>query len=245
MHELLRLFDSQVRRQVPGEGFERADRVIRAVGAWKGVVWSDLDASTADAVIAREIERFAGLGPWEWKHYSYDQPLDLTDRLRAAGFEPEGDEALLFATIADLPLDSPPPDGVTLRPVRDERDVEALLDVGEVVFERRYEGLGEELLRGLASGRAAAVVAMAGDRPICSGRIDFYEGAEFAGLFGGGTVPEWRHRGVFRAVVAHRARLAAERGYRYLQVDASPDSRPILERLGFIRLATTTPYVHP
>jgi hypothetical protein len=33
------------------------------------------------------------------------------------------------------------------------------------------------------------------------------------------------------------------RGYRYLQVDASPQSRPILERLGFTSLALTTPYV--
>jgi hypothetical protein len=45
--------------------------------------------------------------------------------------------------------------------------------------------------------------------------------------------------------VAHRARLAAERGYRYLQVDAMPDSRPILRRLGFTELATTTPFTHP
>lgn len=40
-----------------------------------------------------------------------------------------------------------------------------------------------------------------------------------------------------------RARLAAARGCRYLYVDASPDSQPILARLGFSRLAFTTPYV--
>ncbi|MGZ0234874.1 GNAT family N-acetyltransferase, partial [Streptomyces sp. CPS1] len=31
---------------------------------------------------------------------------------------------------------------------------------------------------------------------------------------------------------------------RYLQVDASPMSRPILERLGFLPLTTTTPYLY-
>ena len=31
---------------------------------------------------------------------------------------------------------------------------------------------------------------------------------------------------------ATRARMAVARGYRYLQVDALPQSRPILERLG-------------
>ena len=39
------------------------------------------------------------------------------------------------------------------------------------------------------------------------------------------------------------ATIARERGIRYLQVDASDDSRPILERLGFLALTTTTPYV--
>jgi hypothetical protein len=33
--------------------------------------------------------------------------------------------------------------------------------------------------------------------------------------------------------------------FRYLQVDASRDSRLILGRLGFVALATTTPFTHP
>ena len=55
--------------------------------------------------------------------------------------------------------------------------------------------------------------------------------------------PAWRGRGIYRATVAHRANLAAERGFRYLEVDASDASRPILERLGFTAVTTTTPYV--
>jgi GNAT superfamily N-acetyltransferase len=86
------------------------------------------------------------------------------------------------------------------------------------------------------------VVAMAGDQPVCSARIESCDGTDFAGLWGGGTLPQWRGRGIYRALVAYRARLAAARGYRYLQVDASPASRPILERLGFACVALTTPY---
>ncbi len=44
-------------------------------------------------------------------------------------------------------------------------------------------------------------------------------------------------------LVALRAQLARARGARYLHVDASEDSRPILARLGFEAIATTTPYV--
>jgi len=53
----------------------------------------------------------------------------------------------------------------------------------------------------------------------------------------------WRGRGTYRALVAYRANLAAARGCRYLEVDASDDSRPILERLGFVAVTTTTPYI--
>ncbi len=49
-------------------------------------------------------------------------------------------------------------------------------------------------------------------------------------------------RGIYRALVAERAQRARQRGFRYLQVDASDESRPILERLGFIAVTTTTPF---
>jgi GNAT superfamily N-acetyltransferase len=75
--------------------------------------------------------------------------------------------------------------------------------------------------------------------------VEFHPGTEFASLWGGGTLPGWRGRGVFRSLVAYRAALAADRGLRYLQVDASPESRPILHRLGFVELATTTPFIWP
>ncbi len=60
---------------------------------------------------------------------------------------------------------------------------------------------------------------------------------------GSATRPGWRGQGIYRALIGRRAELAAQRGLRYLQVDASDDSRPVLERLGFVVVTTTTPYV--
>ena len=89
------------------------------------------------------------------------------------------------------------------------------------------------------------MVAFAGDVPISAGRVELPAGTDFASLWGGGTLPDWRRRGVFRSLVAHRAAIASAAGFRYLQVDAMPDSRPILKRLGFVELATTTPFIYP
>jgi len=245
MHELLALFDEQVRRRPSWDSIEHADRVIRLLHpAWRGILWSDLDGATADAVIEREIERFEGLGEWEWKHYSYDLPADLPDRLRAAGFEPEETETLLVARVADLPSASPLPDGVALREVLDEVGAAGMSRAHLEGFGDVNEALEREVLEEIRSGRTRAVVAYAGERPISAGRIEFYPDTDFAALFGGATVPDWRRRGIFRAIVAQRTAWAEEAGYRYLQTDASDDSRPILERLGFVAVGTTTPFKH-
>jgi hypothetical protein len=61
----------------------------------------------------------------------------------------------------------------------------------------------------------------------------------------GSTLAVWRRRGIYRGIVGYRARLTVAAGFRYIQVDASADSRPILTRLGLLPAATTTPYVWP
>lgn len=247
MHELLAKYDEQVRRVSPFEGIERTDRIVRILlPHWRGVLWSNLDEATADAAIAGEIARFDGLGKFEWKYYSYDQPADLPERLRAAGFKAEDTETLLIGDVARLPRESPLPDGIDLREITDEAGVDAMARVNLEGFgEQANEGFRTQVLKEIRAGRTRMVVAFAGERPVSMGRVEFYAGTEFGGLFGGATVPEFRGRGIFRAVVAQRVAWATAAGCRYLQTDASDDSRPILERLGFIPVGTTTPYIHP
>jgi ribosomal protein S18 acetylase RimI-like enzyme len=248
---VLRDFDLQMRRapaDAIGTRVEQADRVTRVVstgGGWNGIVWSDLTAADADAMIRAQIERFATVPEtWEWKYYSYDQPADLPDRLLAAGFVPEEPEALMVAEIGDLALGTVPPDGVELVPVRTDADIAAVVRVHDEVFGGDHTAIGDAITEGLRQRPTTveAVLAVAGGAPVSAARVEFPDGRDFASLWGGGTLPQWRKRGIFSAVVAYRARLARDRGYRYLQVDALPDSRPILGRLGFAELAMTTPY---
>jgi ribosomal protein S18 acetylase RimI-like enzyme len=254
---VLSAFDEQVRRGLHSDGTgavgERAGPVVRWAMAggegWSGVVWSDLDSGTADAVIADQVAFFGRRRErFEWKLYSYDQPPDLDQRLLAAGFVAEDTEALMVAEAAEIAgaagADGALPDGVRLVPVADEAGLEAVAEAHELVF-----GADPQLRSGLTAqlrsspGTVVIVVAMAGDEPVSSARVEFGTGTDFAGLWGGGTLPRWRRRGIYRALVGYRARLAVARGYRYLQVDALPESRPILERLGFACLARTTPYL--
>jgi GNAT superfamily N-acetyltransferase len=224
----------------------RVVRVVSEGAGWSGVVWSDLEGTDADAVIAAQLARYDSVAqPWEWKWYSYDLPEDLPERLRSAGLVPDPAETLLVAEITELQLnDLRPPTGIELVAVVDEIGVRALVDVHDQVFGDDNADIGRRLLAGLAErpSSVAAVLALADGVAVSAGRVEFNAGTDFASLWGGGTLPAWRGLGVFRAVVTHRAALARDRGFRYLQVDASPDSRPILERLGFVALATTVPY---
>jgi GNAT superfamily N-acetyltransferase len=247
-------YDAQVRRRTepdePGAVIERDDDVLRCVAAGRQtswISWSALTEDTADRVIAAQRDYFARRGtPVEWKYYDYDLPGDLPARLVAAGFQPEDEETVLVAETAAIARPVVLPSGVRLAAVTDDAGVEAALAVHDLAFPGHPSAdLGMRLRAQFteAPGQLHMVVAMAGDQPVSAARIEFTPGTDFAGLWGGGTVPGWRSRGIFRALVAYRAAVAAERGYRYLQVDALPTSRPILERLGFQAMARTTPYV--
>ncbi|MEU9100671.1 GNAT family N-acetyltransferase [Streptomyces sp. NPDC048361] len=251
--ELLAVFDRQMREYAlpdgPGARIERNGDVVRQVGpapAWNGILWSDLTAANAEAQIAAQVRHFASLGvECEWKLYAHDCPADLGQRLVAAGFEAEPAESLMVARVADLSLDPGLAPGISLHPVTDAAGVHLMAEVHEGAFGGDASRLRERLLAQLAEApdTLIAVVAMAAGVPVSAARMELYPGTEFAGLWGGGTLPQWRGKGIYRALIAHRARIAAERGCRYLQVDASDQSRPILRRLGFTPLTVTTPYI--
>ena len=254
--EVLAAFNAQVRQSTEPDGtgavFEADEYVVRRYGrpghGGSGVFWSALDAGVADAVIAAQVELFAARGEeFEWKLYSYDEPADLAARLVAAGLRPDEPESWVVAETAAVCAalrDATLPDGVRLAEVTDATGLDLLAEVNKTVFGADDPGRRAELLAQMetAPGYTALVVALAGDEPVSAGRIEFGPG-EFAGLWGGGTVPAWRGRGIYRALVRHRAEHALARGCRYLTVDASDQSRPILERIGFECLATTTPYL--
>ncbi|CAM5622571.1 GNAT family N-acetyltransferase [Streptomyces pilosus] len=251
---VLALFDRDMREGArpdgPGARVERVGAVVRRTApghGWNGILWSALTAADADAVIAEQIAYFTELGrKFEWKLYGHDLPADLGQRLVAAGFTPEPEETLMAGESAALTLGAGPPEGVRLVPVTDRAGVDLVAGVHERAFGADASWLRGQLLDQLADfpGTVVAVLALAGDEPVSAARLEMAPGARFAGLWGGGTVPGRRGRGIYRALVAHRARVAADRGYRYLQVDASDRSRPILERLGFTPLTTTTPYLY-
>jgi GNAT superfamily N-acetyltransferase len=254
--ELLRAYNEQLRARVPAAlpasvTVEHEGPIQRLLGLKGGgyVEYHDLggiDGDALDALIARQVDAFADRHEeFEWKLHGHDRPTDLPERLRAAGFVPEDEETVVIAAVADIAAEPRLPEGVALRTVTERRDLDRIAAMEEAVWDEKHAWLAarleEELT--LAPDSIAVVVAEAERTVVCAAWIRFEEGTEFATLWGGATLREWRGRGIYRATVAYRASLAAARGFRYVEVDASADSRPILERLGFTPVTTTTPYV--
>ena len=254
--DLLGAYDAQLRARMPerlpaGVTVERDGPLVRWVGfAHRGFVTyrdlAGLDGGALDELIARQVGLFAGRGEaFEWKLHGHDLPADLAERLTAAGFVPEPVETVMIARVAGIAGPARLPEGVALRRVMTRQDYDRI-----AAMETRVWGDGASTLSAMLAGEHAAdpdaltvVVAAAGEDVVCAGWIRYEERSEFATLWGGATLPAWRGRGIYRALVAHRANLAAARGFRYLEVDASDESRPILARLGFAAVTTTTPYV--
>ncbi len=78
-------------------------------------------------------------------------------------------------------------------------------------------------------------------QPASAAWIFFHAGSSFASLWGGATLPQFRNQGHYSLLLAARAQEARARGFSLLTVDASPMSRPILEKHGFQYLASSTP----
>jgi GNAT superfamily N-acetyltransferase len=258
-------YDAQLRAWMPARlppqaVVERDGPVIRVAGLdGRGFVTyvSVADLATVggsdelDALIGRQRDYFAARGEGvEWKLHGHDEPADLADRLRAAGFEPEDEETVLVGLAAPLAAASPElPDGVRLREVTSRVDFDRIAAMESTVWgaDQSYRGAALEAEVAATPDGITIVVAETIDDPstvVSAGWVRYVDGTDFATLWGGSTLPGWRGRGIYRALVGYRAQLAVHRGLSLLQVDASADSRPILRRHGFVEVTTTTPYVH-
>jgi hypothetical protein len=256
---LLAAYDAQLRGKAEVQGSLSWDR---SGPLWRGlfpdgafVSYESLEGvDDVDALIAETVAYFSAMPQvkeFEWKTRGHDWPPDLDARLRAHGFEPEEVETVMVGEASHLAVDVELPPEISIRRVDQLPDRAAVITEASEVAARIFgDGpSGEEMLHRLdrMEGREQFWVAEAttdqGRHVVCSGRLALVEDTEFAGVWGGSTLPEWRGKGIYRALTAARARSALAEGVRYIQSDCTPMSRPILERSGLVAVTTTTPYI--
>ena len=252
---LLAAYDSQLRTdaETPGAISVARQGPLRLVtfdGGRGFITYSDLDGAEADAIgrmVGEALAHFQAdpeITKVEWKTRGHDHAPGLHEALLERGFTPDEPESIMVGDAQALAADVALPDGVTLRQVTEEADIAAMVAMQDEVFGNPHgEEMLNALLRRLARGDEVELwVAEADAAIISAGRLEAVPGTDFAGIWGGSTRPEWRGRGIYRALTAERARSALRRGKKYINSDSTEFSRPILERSGLVKVSTTTPY---
>ncbi|MFZ0891593.1 MAG: GNAT family N-acetyltransferase [Thermoplasmata archaeon] len=244
--EVLALYDAEMRKDPVPEAESRVEKlgsIVRVIGKESYVIFSELNQSTAPTAIAEQRDYFRQAGlEVEWKVFGHDRPENLSELLEAAGFVPDEPETLVVFDLQQGFPQADPPAGVEIRRVLDESGVRDAVAANEAAFAPVHHS-SQHLIEAFQDPSQALFVAYADGVPVSSGRVAMTPGRSFAGLWGGGTAPAYRHRGIYRNLVWARADLAHRRGARYLTVDARETSRPILLQLGFVPLTTTRAWV--
>jgi GNAT superfamily N-acetyltransferase len=248
--KLIALYDQDQRVDVEYPGFRReADsHVVRSMDTSEpgegAIIYSWLDESNADDIIREQVSYFERIGQdFEWKVYDYDQPSDLKERLASHGFTIGEAEAIMVLDLSEAP-------GILWQPVQHHLqrivDPERIADVLSVeggVWDEDLTNLGQ-FLRGAVSEypeQMSVYAAYIDGQPVSAAWIFFPIHSQFASLWGGATLQGYRKRGLYTALLSARAQEARARRVKYLTVDATSMSRPILEKFGFVKIADSYP----
>ncbi|MGO1286763.1 MAG: GNAT family N-acetyltransferase [Brachybacterium sp.] len=253
---MLAAYDEQLREEADFDGALDVARhgplwLVRLRGGRGFVTYRSLEGAGADeirALVAAAVAHFAEDGSVreiEWKNRGHDAAPGLEEALVAHGFVAEETESIMIGPLEGLVGDGRVPEGVRVRRATEEADVRAVSAMTDRALGKEADGSRADALVALLARDDGSQlwVAEAEGSPVSAGRLTPVPGTAFVGIWGGATLPEFRHRGIYRALTAARARAALEAGYRYLHSDSTRYSRPILERSGLVAVSTTTPWV--
>jgi GNAT superfamily N-acetyltransferase len=240
--KILALYDRD-RREIELYGWRREETpflVRHLLPDGEGLItYSDLEDSTVEEVIGEQVAHFEEAGcDLTWVVYRHDRPADLKARLLDHGFQAEDPEPTMVLDSEHAPPALLAPPDCDVRRIIDPSRVEHVIAVREPVWPGDYSSTARALARRLveAPHSLGLYVAYVDGQPAATAQISFYERGRFAGLVGAATLPAYRGRGLYTALLAARVQEARSRGRRFLDADASPMSRPILERHGFRQL---------
>lgn len=246
--ELLALFDRERRRDPPALGaysVEKGQNLSRVVVGSKSVIlWSHIAPSDLESVVASEVSwARSHARTLVWKLYSHDSQLELAQELARRGFHRETHETLLFLDLAaDLDI-GPETPGVSIEEVLDDTRYQEYVAIDRAAF-----GGGPVVAHSPAKAppldpRVGLFIACVDGTAASVGRVELQQGQRLAGLFGGGTLPALRGRGIYRQLLRSRIKWARARGATAVFTEAvDTTSRPILERIGFVAAAGIDPW---
>ena len=243
--EWIALFHKELRQEAITPGFRReeTDHVVRHISKFNEngfILNSNVNERSAREVIQHELTYFSNLKQrFEWKVYSYDNPDNLTEIMKQEGFTIDNPEALMVMKLSERHPLLTNNDLLVVKEIMDEQGIKDVIALEEAIWNGTHTELGERLWRDKQNSPDSLYIYGVYDdgRLVSAAWMYLEKNSSFASLWGGSTLPEFRGNGYYSKLLAVRAQKAYEKGYSFLTVDASPMSKPILEKCGFSCLA--------
>ena len=244
-NELISIFHKELRfnAQMPSFIREETEHVVRHISQFgeKGFISaSNVNEGNAREIIRNEMNYFNNLKQeFEWKVYSYDKPECLKEILAQEGFEIGDPEALMVMKVEETHPLLMNNQYHAVKEITDKQGIQDIVTLEDTIWNESHAELGERLWRDKQNHPDALYLyGVYEDGQLVSAAWMYLEKeSSFASLWGGSTLPLFRGKGYYTQLLAVRAHKAFEKGHPFLMVDASPMSRPILEKCGFSCLA--------
>ena len=194
-----------------------------------GVACSALDGDVGATIT--ETFRWLQDVPSQWLLADSPTPVDLRERLVAAGARPERSAVVMGAVLDRLTLDDEPPPGLELAAVRDEAALRAWAQVVEPAEPRAR---AVEVLASLGLGPDAPLQHRLARRDgAIVGAASFFTHGETVLGHQLAVVAPQRRGGIGRALVQACAREALTAGARVAVVEPTPETVAFYRLLGF------------
>jgi GNAT superfamily N-acetyltransferase len=233
-------------------------RFVRKSPGMNFVSFTFANEQNLDRVIAQQVDYFLPMQqPFTWKVYDHDLLPSLKDKLATRGFAGDDDPAAVMVlqvkkapaslfeplTTLDLLSQSPARSGKTdIRRITDREGLKDIIYVLDRVYGGHNTWVNDRLGGHLqVPGYLSVYAAYVEDQPASIAWTYFPRG-QFASLFAGTTLAEYRRQGLYTSLIAARLQEIRERGYAYAVVEAGNMSKPILAKHGFQHLTTVHDY---
>lgn len=244
-NELIQRFNKELRYESQAPGFirEETEYVVRHISRFGEngfIAYSNVNAGNAKEIIKKEVTYFNNLKQeFEWKVYSYDKPDNLKEILEQEGFTIGDPEALMVMKIVDEHPLLTNRQLLCVKEITDEQGIQDIIVLEDAIWNESHAELGERLWRDKQNNPESLYIygIYEDDQLVSAAWMYLEKDSSFASLWGGSTLPLYRGKGYYTKLLAARAQKAYENGHTILTVDASPMSRPILEKLSFNCLA--------
>ena len=219
-------------------------RFIRKAPGMNFVSFTFADGAKLKNVVDREVEYLSPMNqPFTWKVYDHDHLPGISKMLLANGFAGDDDPAaVMFLDVHQVPASKFEPAKADIRQIKDRDGLKDIVHVLDGVYGGHNDWIYERMgLHVQIPGYLSMYAAYMDGKP-ASVAWTYFPGRQFATLFGGTTLAEYRNRGLYTSLLHLSIKEIRERGYPFAVVETGPMSRPIVEKHGFQHLTTVYDY---